>query len=96
MNSSSKNWKKLGRPNSKDIAKERLKLVLLHDRMDLSPKILEQLKNEIIHVLSKYIEIDEDATDIEITRVSEDLDDEAMSALIANIPILSIRDSSLR
>lgn len=91
-NSSTWNRKK----GSKEVAKERLKLVLLHDRMDLSPKLLEQLKNEIIAVLSKYIEIDEDATDIEITRLTEDMDEDAISALIANIPIISVRDSSLR
>lgn len=87
--------KVFGKTSSKDIAKERLKLVLLHDRMDISPQLLDQLKNEIVEVLSKYIEIDEDATDVEVTRIKEDLD-ETMSALIVNIPILSVRDSSLR
>lgn len=93
----SETWyqKVFGKTSSKDIAKERLKLVLLHDRMDISPKLLEQLKNEIVAVLSKYIEIDENATDVEVTRIKEDLD-ETMSALIVNIPILSVHDSSLR
>lgn len=88
--------KVFGKTATKDIAKERLKLVLFHDRSDLSPQLLEQLKNEMIAVLSKYIEIDENGTDVEITRVQDEIEDETISALIANIPILGIKDSSLR
>ena len=40
----------------KDVAKERLKLILIHDRQDLSPTILEKMKNEILEVISKYVE----------------------------------------
>lgn len=82
----------MGKNKSKDVAKERLKLVLLHDRNDLSPQLVERLKNEIIQVLSKYVVIDQAAMDVEITRVT-DVDDD-VSAVIANIPILSVKDSS--
>lgn len=94
----SSSWysKVFGKSSTKDIAKERLKLVLFHDRSDLSPQLLEQLKNEIIIVLSKYIEIDKNSTDVEITRIRDEIEQETMSALIANIPIISVKDSSLR
>lgn len=81
-----------GRSNSKDVAKERLKLVLLHDRNDLSPQLLSRIKDEIIQVLSKYVEIDASAMDVEITRGG--MEDENLSAFVANIPIVSVKDSS--
>ena len=49
---------------SKNLAKERLKLVLVHDRSDLSPKFLDLVKTDIIKMLSEYAEIDEEAFDI--------------------------------
>ncbi|NLD48023.1 MAG: cell division topological specificity factor MinE, partial [Clostridiaceae bacterium] len=46
--------------NSKDLAKERLKLVLIHDRANVSPQFLEMVKGEIIKVISNYMDVDED------------------------------------
>ena len=46
--------------NSKDVAKERLKLVLIHDRSTFSPQFLEMVKGEIIKVIQKYMEVDEE------------------------------------
>lgn len=85
-----------GKTTSKDIAKERLKLVLLHDRSDLSPNLVNQIKNEIIEVLSKYVEIDTHSMDVEITRVDSEESRDKASALIANIPIRSVKSSNLR
>ena len=46
--------------SSKNIAKERLKLVLVHDRVDCSPELIELIQRDIIEVISKYAEIDKD------------------------------------
>lgn len=78
--------------SSKDIAKERLKLVLIHDRANVSPRFLDMIKTDIIKVLSNYIEIKESDLDIRLTRVSEEEnDDNYKSALVANIPIKDIK-----
>ena len=49
----------------KEVAKDRLKLILIHDRGDLAPEILDKIRKEILEVISKYIEID--ANDVEIS-----------------------------
>lgn len=77
--------------NSKEIAKERLKLVLIHDRSNVSPEILETLRNEIIDVISKYIEIDRDQMDIQLTKTQTEEGERIVPALIANIPIKSVK-----
>ena len=77
---------------SKEIAKERLKLVLLHDRNDLSPQLVETIKDAMIEVLSRYVEIDRDTMDVEITRPGA-LDAD-MSAVVANIPIISVKNAN--
>ena len=46
------------RPTSREIAKSRLQLVLVHDRVDLSPQKMQLLKDELINTISKYVEID--------------------------------------
>ena len=50
--------------NSKDAAKERLKLVLIHDRASLSPGMVEELRRDLIQVISKYMEFDEQALEV--------------------------------
>ena len=79
--------------NSKNIAKERLKLVLVHDRSDLSPKFLEMVKIDMIRVIEEYAEIDEENLDVKMTRMKRDSDDMPMSALVANIPIIRMKDN---
>ena len=79
--------------NSKNVAKERLKLVLVHDRSDLSPKFLEMVEGDIIRVIKEYAEIDEEGLDIKLTRMKRKTDNMPMSALVANIPIIKIKDS---
>ncbi len=88
-------FKKFGKSNeqSKDIAKERLKLVLVHDRSDLSPKFLEMIEGDIIRVIKEYAEIDEEGLDIKLTRMKRETDNMPMSALVANIPIIKIKDN---
>ncbi len=66
-------------------AKERLRIVLIHDRTDISPQLLENLRMEMIAVLTKYMDIDE-------SKIEMDLDhDERAVALVANIPVLRIK-----
>lgn len=77
--------------SSKDVAKERLKLVLIHDRANVSPQFLEMVKGEIIKVIQNYMEIDEEALDIQLTKTVSDEGEGVVPALIANIPIKSVK-----
>ncbi|MZP30142.1 cell division topological specificity factor MinE [Heliobacterium undosum] len=71
--------------NSKNIAKERLRLVLVHDRSSVSPEIMEALKEDLIKVISSYLEIDERSLEVNLNN------DEASVALVANIPVLGLK-----
>jgi cell division topological specificity factor len=77
----------LGRPekNPRGVARDRLKLVLMQDRCALPAHVMEQIRREILQVLSKYVDIDERALDVSVERA-----DDAV-ALIANIPIRNVR-----
>jgi cell division topological specificity factor len=66
---------------SAEQAKERLKLVLIHDRTDLTPAALEALKDEIIKVISQHISIDPEAVRIEMSQEGRE------QRLIADIPL---------
>lgn len=77
--------------NSKEVAKERLKLVLIHDRANVSPQFLEMVKGEIIKVIQNYMDIDEGALDIQLTRAKSDEGNRTVPALIANIPIRNVK-----
>ncbi len=83
--------KLLRKRSSKDVAKERLKLVLIHDRANVSPQFLEMVKGEIIKVIQNYMEIDEEALDIQLTKTVSDEGEGIVPALIANIPIKSVK-----
>ena len=72
------------------MAKDRLKLVLVSDRAGCSPEIMEQMKNDIIAVISKYVEIDLEGLDIKITQ-EPDGNNGTVPALFANIPIKEMR-----
>ncbi|SDZ37138.1 cell division topological specificity factor MinE [Proteiniborus ethanoligenes] len=81
---------------SKNVAKERLKLVLIHDRANISPHFLEILKGDIIRVISDYMVIDEEGLDIKLTRTRRESDNTPIPALIANIPILKMKEGSMK
>jgi len=70
---------------SKNVAVERLRLVLVHDRANISPGLMEALKEDLIAVISKYMDIDEEAMEINLNS------GELSAALIANIPVKRIR-----
>jgi len=75
----------IGKEKSADAAKERLKLVLIHDRTDLSPGVLESLRDEIIDVISRHIDIDPGAVRLEMAQ------DGREQRLIADIPLKTAR-----
>ncbi len=81
------------RKSSGDVAKDRLKLVLVSDRANCSPELMEQIKNDIINVISKYVEIDAEGLDIKITQTESDGNNGAVPALYANIPIKDLKNS---
>lgn len=76
---------------SKEVAKERLKLVLVHDRANCSEKFLEMVRGDLLNVISDYMEIDESGLDIKIIRTKSD-DEKIMPALVANIPIRKMKN----
>lgn len=84
--------KKQNKKSAGQIAKERLKLVLIHDRSDCSAELLENIRKDIMDVLSKYMEIDMDALDIQISTTKlDDTSDVEVPALYANIPIKNLK-----
>ncbi len=70
-----------GKKKSAQSAKERLQLVLTHDRTDMAPAALEALKDELLEVISRHIEIDPDAVHIDIAREGRE------QRLIADVPL---------
>ena len=77
--------------NSGDVAKDRLKLLLISDRANCSPEIMELIKNDIIKVISKYMEIDCEGLDIQITQTESEGENGRVPALCANIPIKDMK-----
>lgn len=76
----------LGRERKSAVqAKERLKLVLIHDRVDLNPATLEAMKDELIAVISRYVEIDPRAVHIAMQQEGRE------QRLIADIPLKPVR-----
>ena len=74
--------KLLGRqPASANTAKQRLQLVLAHDRSDLNPELLQQMRREILEVVSRYVEIDLEEVDMSLET------EDRVTALVANLPI---------
>lgn len=79
---------------SSDTAKERLHLVLMQDRANVSADFLELMRQEIIEVIKKYIDIDEKAIDVRLTNKTNDDGTVGAPALYANIPIITIKDEA--
>lgn len=81
--------------SSGDVAKDRLKMVLVSDRANCSPEIMERIKSDILEVLSKYAEVDKDQLDIHITQMETDESGTfSVPALYANIPIRNIHHTA--
>lgn len=78
--------------HSKEAAKERLHLVLMQDRANVSADFLELMKQEIIEVIKKYIDVDESAIDVRLTNKENEDGTNGAPALYANIPIINIKN----
>lgn len=78
--------------SSKETAKERLHLVLMQDRANVSADFLELMKQEIIEVIKKYIEVEESAIDVRLTNEVGEDGSKGAPSLYANIPILNIKN----
>lgn len=78
--------------SSSEHAKNRLKVAITSDRAVCSPEIMEQMKNEIIQVISKYVEIDVEGLDIKVTQMELESGQAPVNAVYANIPIKGSRN----
>lgn len=78
--------------NSKDTAKERLHLVLMQDRANVSADFLDMMRQEIIEVIKKYIDVDESDIDVRLTNKTNEDGTTGAPALYANIPITGIKE----
>ena len=86
------NKKEKTNTSSRDTAKERLHLVLMQDRANVSADFLDLMRQEIIEVIKKYIDIDESALDVRLTNQAKEDGTQGAPVLYANIPILNIKE----
>lgn len=70
------------KPKSGSVAKDRLQMVLIHDRSNVTPGLLAEIKDEIISVIAKHLAIDPDAVEVSLTQ------EERESVLVAEIPLV--------
>ena len=70
---------------TKNTAKERLRLVLVHDRLDISEGVMEQLREDLIATIGRYMDIDRDSLEVSLSREDEGV------ALVANIPVKGMK-----
>lgn len=80
-------FQRSGQPSSREAAKQRLQLVLVHDRNQIEPGMLELIKDEIIAVISKHLDVDRNSVQVNFT------ESERESRLVANIPLSSKRQT---
>lgn len=72
--------------NAKDIACNRLRVVLMQDRTNLTPELMERMRKELVDLLSKYVEMDKEALELNLEQDGEQM------ALMLSIPVLRARD----
>lgn len=80
--------KLLGQSNSGATAKERLRLVLMTDHLALAPELIDQMKRDLVEVISRYVEVDQEKVEVNFER-----EDKAL-AMLANIPIRAVNRPS--
>ena len=71
-------------PGSSAMAKERLRLVLMTDHLELAPEMIESMKRDLVDVIGRYVEVDRDKIEVNFERQDRAL------AMLANIPIISV------
>ena len=89
-----KKFAKEEKKDSKVVAKERLHLVLMQDRANVSADFMELMKQEIIEVIKKYIDVDENSIDVKLTNKVNNDGTTGAPILYANIPILNVKDDT--
>lgn len=72
----------LGQPSSKEVAKDRLQLVLIHDRVRISPSQMEALKQELLSVVSRYFDVDSAGVEVTFSQNRRE------NRLVAEMPVL--------
>jgi len=85
MNFLARLFQMIGKQKSKETAIKRLQLVLIHDRTDISPETMENLRRDLIGVISNYLEIEEEKIELDLAK------EERSVALVANIPIRTVK-----
>ena len=74
--------------SSKDVARNRLRVVLMQDRTNLTPELMEKMRKELIELLSKYVEMDKEALELNLEQEGEQM------ALMLSIPVLRAKEES--
>ncbi|MBE3518874.1 MAG: cell division topological specificity factor MinE [Firmicutes bacterium] len=75
------------RSNSGDVARERLRVVLMQDRISLAPHLMERMKEDLVDVISRYVDVDRGKIEVQWRRADGE------PALVANIPVRSVKRS---
>lgn len=83
------------RKSSREVAKDRLKILLIADRVNCSPEMMELIKADIAKVISKYMKIDADNIEIQINTRGSRSGRGGKPSLYANIPIVEVATSDL-
>ena len=85
MNFLARLFQMIKKEKSKDTAKKRLQLVLIHDRTDISPEMMENLRKDLIGVISNYLDFEEDKIELDFSK------EERSVALVASIPVKNVK-----
>lgn len=75
--------------SSKELAGQRLKLILIHDRAEAKLEFLDRMKNDILGIINKYVDIND--SDVEVKLIKNDTEEDNSTVLVANIPIRSYK-----